>query len=83
MTAGQWWTFVGYKSLALSCVPLFVILTGSLLLQPAKLEEPIRTFLKKRVKRVGLAFIFWSLVYLLWSFQITNTPSPWTPYPWV
>lgn len=71
---GQWWTFVGYKSLALSCVPLFVILSGSLLLQPSKLDEPIKEFLKKRVKRIGLAFVFWTLIYLLWSFQITNTP---------
>jgi surface polysaccharide O-acyltransferase-like enzyme len=70
----QWWTFVAYKSLALSCVPLFVILTGSLLLQPAKLDEPIGVFLRKRVKRIGLAFVFWTLIYLAWSFYITNTP---------
>ena len=69
-----WWTAVVYKSLALSCVPLFVLLSGALLLQPAKLDEPIRVFLKKRLSRIGLAFAFWSAVYLAWSFYITQVP---------
>jgi len=70
----QWLIFGGYKSLALCCVPLFVMLTGALLLQPSKLNEPIRVFLKKRGKRIGLAFVFWTIIYLVWSFYITNTP---------
>ncbi|MGA3289170.1 MAG: acyltransferase family protein [Candidatus Bathyarchaeia archaeon] len=74
MPLAYWWTAVVYKSLALSCVPLFVLLSGALLLQPAKLNEPIRVFLKKRLSRIGLAFAFWSAVYLAWSFYITQTP---------
>jgi len=74
MPFAYWWTAVVYKSLALSCVPLFVLLSGALLLQPAKLNEPIRVFLKKRLSRIGLAFAFWSAVYLAWSFYITQTP---------
>jgi surface polysaccharide O-acyltransferase-like enzyme len=72
--AAYWWTAVVYKSVSLSCVPLFVMLSGALLLQPAKLDEPIRVFLKKRLTRIGLAFAFWSAVYLAWSFFITQTP---------
>ena len=68
VSAADWWTAVVYKSVALSCVPLFVMLSGALLLQPAKLNEPIRVFLKKRLSRLGLAFAFWSGVYLSWSF---------------
>ena len=33
-STAYWWTAVVYKSLALSCVPLFVLLSGALLLQP-------------------------------------------------
>ena len=69
-----WWTALVYKSLALSCVPLFVMLSGALLLQPAKLNEPIRVFLRKRLTRIGLAFGFWSMVYLAWGFYINNVP---------
>ncbi len=72
--AAYWWTAVGYKSVALVCVPLFVMLSGALLLQPAKLNEPIKVFLKKRLGRLGLAFAFWSAVYLAWGFFLTKTP---------
>jgi surface polysaccharide O-acyltransferase-like enzyme len=69
-----WWTALIYKSLSLSCVPLFVMLSGALLLQPEKLHEPIRVFLKKRLSRIGLAFVFWSMVYLAWGFYVYNVP---------
>ncbi|HDQ06826.1 MAG TPA: hypothetical protein ENN36_08940, partial [Candidatus Bathyarchaeota archaeon] len=69
-----WWTSTIYKSFALPCVPLFVILSGALLLQPSKTNEPIRVFLKKRFNRIGLAFLFWSAVYLVWAFLVTQTP---------
>jgi surface polysaccharide O-acyltransferase-like enzyme len=71
---GYWWTAVIYKTISLSCVPLFVMLSGSLLLQPRKLEEPIRVFLKKRLSRIGLAFAFWTIIYLAWGFFISQQP---------
>ena len=71
---GAWWTFTIYKSLALPCVPLFIILTGALLLRPSKTDEPIKVFLKKRVHRIALAFAFWTAIYLAWSFYVTQTP---------
>ena len=38
------------------------------------MDEPIGVFLKKRAKRLGYAFVFWTVVYLAWSFYITGTP---------
>ena len=69
-----WWAASVYKSIALPCVPLFIMLSGALLLQPAKVNEPIRVFLKKRLSRVGLAFAFWTVIYTIWSFYISKTP---------
>ncbi len=69
-----WWTAVVYKSIALPCVPLFVMLSGALLLKRSKLNEPIRVFLKKRLNRLGLAIVFWGAIYLVWSFFITQSP---------
>jgi surface polysaccharide O-acyltransferase-like enzyme len=69
-----WWAASVYKNIALPCVPLFIMLSGALLLQPAKVNEPIRVFLKKRLSRVGLAFAFWTAIYTIWSFYIRNTP---------
>jgi len=44
------------------------------LLQPAKVNEPIRVFLKKRLRRLGLAFVFWTAIYTIWSFYIGKVP---------
>ncbi|MCW4030032.1 MAG: acyltransferase family protein [Candidatus Bathyarchaeota archaeon] len=69
-----WWTGAVYKTLSLSCVPLFIMLSGALLLQPSKFEEPIRVFLRKRLSRIGLAFFFWTAIYIIWGFFIYQFP---------
>ena len=61
-----------YDSLTRIAVPLFVMLSGALLLQPIKIQEPIRIFLKKRFTRLGFAFAFWSAVYFAWSHFVHN-----------
>jgi surface polysaccharide O-acyltransferase-like enzyme len=53
-------------------VPLFIILSGSLLLEPPKVDEPIRVFFKKRLSRIGIAFVFWSVIYFAWSYYINH-----------
>jgi surface polysaccharide O-acyltransferase-like enzyme len=57
----QWWIANIYNSLARIGVPLFVLSSGALLLNPSKVE-PMRTFFKKRFVRVGLPLLFWSIV---------------------
>jgi len=69
-----WWSSTIYNSLSRVSVPLFVMLSGLLLLQPLKVKEPIKAFLKKRFSRIGLAFGFWSAIYFAWSHFIYNTP---------
>ena len=69
-----WWTATVFKFLTLSAVPIFIMLSGALLLQPSKTNEPIKVFLKKRANRIGWAFAFWSAIYLAWGFFISGTP---------
>ena len=57
----NWWASNVYNSLARPCVPLFIMLAGALLLQPSKVNEPLRVFFKKRASRIGLPFIFWKV----------------------
>ncbi|MGW8289404.1 MAG: acyltransferase, partial [Candidatus Bathyarchaeia archaeon] len=61
-----WWTTNIYDSLARPAVPLFVMLSGALLLQPAKLDEPLGVFFKKRLNRIALPFLFWGIAYFAW-----------------
>ncbi len=64
--AVQWWSVNIYDSLARPCVPLFVMLSGALLLQPSKVDEPLRVFFKKRFSRILPPFIFWMAAYFAW-----------------
>ena len=55
------------QSIAKAGVPLFLMISGYLLLEPKK--ETIRMFLTKRAKRILLPFVVWSYLYI-WFQQI-------------
>lgn len=62
-----WWASHIYDSVGLTAVPLFVMLTGALLLQPSKADEPLRVFFKKRWNRIGIPILFWGAAYFAWD----------------
>lgn len=59
-----------YGALLRPCVPLFVMITGALLL-PVRGE--VSVFYKKRIPRVLWPFLIWSVIYNLF---------PWIPVCW-
>src|ERR1035438_6582714 len=67
----RWVTVDVYQCIARIGVPLFVMLTGALLLQPSK-NESIGIFLKKRWARIGLPLIFWGALYFVWTYFADN-----------
>ena len=74
MDVVNWFSSDVYAAFGYVGVPLFVLLAGALLLDPAKAEEPLRAFFKKRWNRIGIPFIVWTIVYFLWSFEVDHTP---------
>jgi surface polysaccharide O-acyltransferase-like enzyme len=46
------------------------MLTGALLLQPNKADEPIRVFFKKRWNRIGIPVLFWGAIFFVWDFTV-------------
>ena len=80
MNLSYWWTGNVYDSSVRWCVPMFILLSGALLLRPAK-EETIPDFLKKRMMRVLVPYLFWSLIYVLYTNrgQIENFQIPYWP----
>lgn len=70
----RWITVSIYQSIGRMGVPLFVMLTGALLLAPAKKDEPLGVFFKKRFSRIGLPFLFWGALYFIWDFYVENQP---------
>lgn len=57
----DWLAADAYNALVRFCVPVFVMITGALLLQR---EYELGDFLKRRLGRLIPPFIFWSLVYI-------------------
>jgi surface polysaccharide O-acyltransferase-like enzyme len=70
----QWSVVAIYQSFVVPLgVPLFLMLSGALLLQPNKIE-PMRTFFRKRWIRIGLPAVFWCVAYFIWDFTIQKIP---------
>ena len=61
----NWWTGNIIDGSLRYCLAVFVMLTGALLL-PQNID--IGTFLKKRLKRVIIPFIVWSIIYIVYAF---------------
>lgn len=64
----HWWAVNVYESISRVGVPLFLMVTGALLLP----RTPDARSMLQRVRRVGLPLVVWSVLYLCW-FQYTGT----------
>lgn len=62
-----WWVGNVYDSAVRWCVPVFVMISGALLLDPNK-QEDLATFYTKRLSRILVPIIFWSAFFLAWAF---------------
>ena len=60
MTA--WWTGNIYDSCVRFCVPIFVMLTGALVLPK---EYKLAYFIKNKFTRILVPFLFWSIIYII------------------
>ncbi len=64
VSSREWQWFNLYDSLARFCIPVMVMISGTLFLNPAK-PLPYSQLYRKYVLRLVTAFIFWSLLYAL------------------
>jgi len=60
----DWWIGLYFDGAMRFCVPLFVMISGSLLLSK---RYSLKDHLKKRFQKVLLPFIFWSIIYILYD----------------
>ena len=74
----NWWTANLFDSSARWCVPVFVMISGYLLLSPEKNYTTL-DFYKKRINRIIIPLIFWTVFFLAWTIfvaKINKLPSP-------
>jgi surface polysaccharide O-acyltransferase-like enzyme len=65
----KWWVGNIYDSLSRWCVPLFVMVSGALVLPKAG-ELPLRQFFRVRVVRILVPFLAWSAAYFLYRIYV-------------
>ena len=58
----DWWIANIYDSTVRFCVPIFLMITGTVVLN--KPFESTREYLKKMFLRILLPFLFWSIIYI-------------------
>ena len=58
-----WWTCNWWDSATRWAVPVYIMLSGSLLLDPAR-GEPPGVFYRKRLARLGVPLVFWSAFFM-------------------
>ena len=61
-----WWGAHVIDSALRWCVPVFVMLSGGLLLRPRE-HEDATTFYRKRWAKIGVPLIVWTIAYLIWE----------------
>lgn len=62
MDAFPWWSDNILNSFSRSAVPVFFMISGALLLGNGK-NENIGDFLKRKLPRIGIPFLVWSIIY--------------------
>jgi surface polysaccharide O-acyltransferase-like enzyme len=62
-----------YDSSVRFAVPVFIMLTGALLLHK---DYSLREFFTKRLTRVFIPFVFWSLIYIAYNVYYTKFTQP-------
>lgn len=62
-----WWISAIYTGTFRFCVPVFVMLTGSLLLSR---EYDLSSFLREKFMRIVIPCLFWSAIYILFNFTV-------------
>jgi surface polysaccharide O-acyltransferase-like enzyme len=69
-----WWSGNLYDGLVRFCVPVFLMMSGALILPKA--YESIPEFLGKRMSRIILPFLFWAGVYISLSLYTEYSANP-------
>lgn len=74
------WAGNVYDSLARAGVPLFVMLTGWLLLAPERRGESLGHFFRRRASRVALPLVTWSAIAWAWLALRDHHPMEWSRF---
>src|SRR2546421_12864729 len=59
----DWWICNCWDAITRWAVPCYIMLSGALLLDPARAEAP-GEFYRKRLARIGVPLVFWTIFFM-------------------
>ena len=74
----EWWIANAWDAASRWAVPIYIMLSGALLLDPSRKELP-STFYRKRLGRLGVPLVFWTAFFMWFGVQYTKAVSYQTP----
>ena len=72
-----WWSGHSLCLVLQCCVPLFIMISGALLLHESRSRETGVSFYRKRARRIALPLIFWTGLYYVCRYWFDNEPVDW------
>jgi len=66
LASGQWWIANAIDASCRWAVPVFLMLSGALALDPAR-RGSLSAFYSRRLLRVGVPLVVWTVFYFLWA----------------
>ena len=72
-----WWSGHSLCLVLQWCVPLFIMISGALLLHESRSRETGASFYRKRVRRIALPLVFWTGLYYVCRYRFDNEPVDW------
>lgn len=76
----DWWLANIVDSACRWSVPVFIMISGALAMDPERGNVP-RKFLSKRVWRIGIPLVFWTIVYVTFRrYYLLPADSDWDPF---
>ncbi len=75
VTPHNWWVANVIDATGRWAVPVFIMLSGALLLNPSR-DETARRFYRRRLTRLGWPILFWSAFFMLFSVYYIRWGTP-------
>ncbi|SEB95597.1 acyltransferase [Microbacterium hydrocarbonoxydans] len=77
----RWWVAVAVDLGFVWVVPVFVMISGALLLEPRQFDRGPAPFYRRRLLRLGPAFVFWPIFYVFVVHPaVTGQPGSWRSF---
>ena len=68
-----WWVAEALNQCTRWAVPMFVMVSGALVLRPSAMEVPLGRYYRKRLGRIVPALVAWHVVYIVFELASVST----------